>query len=607
MKRLYAIPLLAAAALSASATDFNFSYTHNDETSFIGFDKAETYDVAILIDSPSLNGTSIKGISVDLPGADAVKNGSAWISSELALKRVNGKYVNNPDIAEAKGSIENGKLTVQFDSPYTISGPLYVGYTFTVSELNEATSRPVAVSKGYQEGGLYLHSSRTKMKWGEYSLSENAVSTMNVTISGELASNAAAFRKAAGLYGAADRDLIITVPLENHGLEPVKSIGYEYSLGDFSGKGDITLSQTLDKGYGNVMPVEINLGNIDIIGPQELNLTVTQVNGQTNADPAPTTAYDMKMYPFIPVNRPLVEEYTGLWCGYCPQGYVAMETMRDNYPDRYIGLVYHSGDPMSCNFKFPSSPGAYPAMYINRDRDISAKHVYTIWPEMAETFVNADLDVEVEWADDSHSAVRAKSKVRFIEDMSRADYSISYALVIDGLSDPSWVQTNYYAGRASENLPEMQGKYGHLFTNGDAKVTGLTFNDVVIALPDPDGLPGSIPSQVTAGEVIEHSFLFNLNDVKAEDGKTQIIQDPDKLRVVASIIDNKTGFPINSNTSLNMAGESGLSTIGCDSGTVVETRWYDFSGRSVTASEPGLYIKVEILSNGNSRFSKVIK
>lgn len=598
---------MAWMAGSAWAASFGFSYGQEGQTSFIGYGKAETYDVAILVDNPSLRGAAIESVSVPLPGGDDIKDASAWISTDLSLKRVNGKYVNAPDVAQASGTVADGVLTVRFDTPHTIDGPMYVGYSFTVTELNETTSRPVAVKGGARSGGLYLHSSRTKMKWGDYSAAENAVSDMTVTLTGDLADHAAAFRSVTGLCGASDRDLVLTVPLENHGLRPIDTVTYDWTLGDFSGSGTLTLPCPIDGGWGHSCDVELNLGHVAVTGDCSLTLSVTAVGGQSNADPAPATDYCVKMYPFIPVRRPLVEEYTGLWCGYCPAGYVAMETMRDNYHGRFIGLVYHSGDDMSCDYSFPSSPGEYPAMYIDREQDISAKQVYTLWPELAAVFVGCDIDVDVEWADDDRTAVRAKAKVRFVEDEDRADYSISYALVADGLSDPEWLQTNYYSGRGGENLPEMQGVYGRLFTGGASKVRGLTFNDVVLALPYPDGVPGSIPSQVVAGEVMEHSFVFNLNDVRSTKTKdNSIIQDRDRLRVVASVIDNRTGRPVNSNTSLDMAGRSGIGSVDADFGDVVSTEWYDLGGRRLRQPGCGLHVRIDTMSDGTRRARKVM-
>lgn len=600
---------LSIAVLSANASEFDFSYDTGDSATFgIGFDKEETYDIAIKLDNGSLDGFSIKGIRVEIPGGADVGAASAWMSKELNLKRKNGKYVNAPDLFQQEGTIEDGFLNVVFEEPYIITEPVYIGYSFTVSQLNEQTAKPVIVAEGTNADGLYLHSSRTKMKWGEYSSEAGAVSSMSVIIEGEMQRNAAVFQKTDKLYGAADDEVDIAVRIENHGENPVESFSYTYSCAGSSGGGDISLPEPLKAVWGASALVNIKLGKIDTLGDNEVFLTVTKVNGEENSDPAPTMSCGIKIYPFIPENRPLVEEYTGLWCGWCPQGYVAMETMREEYPGRFIGLVYHSGDAMQCNFSFPTSPNGYPAAYINRGQDINAKEIYSLWPLMAADFTNVAIDVDVEWTDDAKSEIRATSKVRFIEDERKADYSVAYALVIDGLSDPTWMQSNYYAPKGGEepkDHPDMPGELGHKFTHGTDPMLGLTFNDVVLALPKPKGFPGSIPSEITAGDEITHSYIFRLADVVDRQGGQGIIQNPDNLRVVAMVMDNKTGRPLNSNTSVSMSAVSNLNVV-VPEAEVLQTLWYDMQGNIVKYPDNGIFIKVEMLSNGLRRTSKEV-
>ena len=124
----------------ASAAEIAYSYNSDNLPSHgFGYDKAETYDVAIRIDEPSLKGAVIKGISVALPGEGDMSGFSGWLTSELKLKRDNGKYVNNPDIMSAEGVLADGVLNVTFQEPYTIDGPVYAGYSFTVNEVTAST------------------------------------------------------------------------------------------------------------------------------------------------------------------------------------------------------------------------------------------------------------------------------------------------------------------------------------------------------------------------------------------------------------------------------------------------------------------------------------
>ena len=46
------------------------------------------------------------------------------------------------------------------------------------------------------------------------------------------------------------------------------------------------------------------------------------------------------------VQKVVGEELTGTWCGWCPRGAVALENMRNKYPDTFIGIAVHGGDVM---------------------------------------------------------------------------------------------------------------------------------------------------------------------------------------------------------------------------------------------------------------------
>ena len=61
-----------------------------------------------------------------------------------------------------------------------------------------------------------------------------------------------------------------------------------------------------------------------------------------NGDTARTT-HDVTAF----YHKIVAEEGTGTWCGYCVRGIVALEEMNKKYPDNFIGIAIHSGDPMA--------------------------------------------------------------------------------------------------------------------------------------------------------------------------------------------------------------------------------------------------------------------
>ncbi len=131
------------------------------------------------------------------------------------------------------------------------------------------------------------------------------------------------------------------------------------------------------------------------------------------------------------------------------------------------------------------------------------------------------------------------------------------------MSDPKLAQSNAYApaeGEEPKDYPEMPGELGRIFTHGPKSVYGLTFNDVVLALPQPFGYTGSVPAEIEAGETYRHSCIINVDDIVNVYGDP-VVQDRTKLRVVAAMIDRKTNRAVNCSSS-GYADMSSVGTVG---------------------------------------------
>lgn len=614
MKFMKLIPVIISVLFLAKgmcASEITFSYnSRGAEPEGFGYNKAETYDVAILINQPSLQGKSIVGLKVKLPGGPAVEDVSGWLTSDLKLAKINGKYRNDADIMVSKGTISGDMLSVIFDTPHIVDGPLYAGYSFTVKTLDSNTATPVMIIPDEKDGGLFIHSSRSRLKWGDASAQAGGASAMEIMIEGDFAPDAASFISGYSVAASAEKEeSIVTFTVANHSLSPINSIEYTCSsklLPTISGVYEF--EPPLEGIWGEERPIDINMGKLANIGEHGLTLTVDKVNGWPNNDVAPTSNIILKVYPFLPVCRPLVEEYTGLWCAYCPRGYVALETMRNRYPGDFIAVAYHNGDIMSCVEETPNTPGSFPTGYLNRN-EIPIGNLYDIWPKYYGGSTPAAIEVEAEWTDDSHSAVRGKATTRFIEDISGSDFMLSYILVIDGLKDEKWLQANAFSPKdnIAVEYPDMPGELGRIFTEGEPWVKGLEFNDVAIAIGYPEGAPESIPSEIKADEEYIHSYVFDLNQIP---NHKAVLRNPERMRVIAVVIDGKTGKPINCNSSLNLDGTTGSHTdLPNEYERIpVRTVWYAPNGCPV--SDPGQYkgmlIQLDYFADGTLRTSKNI-
>ncbi len=609
MKISKLVPIAAFAAMAcipsmADAKQIEFTYNPNGEEAMgYGFGKKETYDVAIRINEPSMVGAKVTGFSVAVPVTTDVNEYSAWLTTELLLQ----SKLNVPNICSQAATPANGMLTVNFDSPYTITeAGVYVGYSFTVTDItDEYCENPIAVVEGTNADGLYVHASRSILKWMSRVPQTGANSAMVVYVDGDFAENSASASMESIIYGEAGKTTPITVSVANHGTAPISSIDYSYQIGDAA---PVSASHSFDTPvkavWGASESFEASVEMPAEGGSADFTITIDKVNGVDNKDIAPSAKASLKVLSFIPVNRPLVEEYTGMWCGACPVGYIALETLNEQYPKRFIAAAYHNGDDLEtiAYSECPTVVSGYPSSYINRETYYYPYDLIEDWYPEACKFTPGEIAVEVEWADADHTKIKATSTSRFAYDYSDARFGVSYILIEDGMSNPTWGQSNYLSG----HVGLYEGKDAELFTNGGSTVYGLVFNDVVIAQSGVAPEEGSIPSAFKAGEELEHSYTFDVSDVKNSYGSDVIIN-KDNLRVIAVIINKSTGNVVNSNSSNYVDGSEYASIIPVSVGeaTVTSTVYYDLQGRRIENPSAGVFIKADVLSNGKVRTSKV--
>ena len=146
-------------------------------------------------------------------------------------------------------------------------------------------------------------------------------------------------------------------------------------------------------------------------------------------------------------------------------------------------------------------------------------------------------------------------------------------------------------------------QYMEKFVNGDSYVSGLVYNDVLVASSDYEGVEGSVPESVVGGTPYTHEFSFNAADIVNIYG-TPVIQDKNKVRVVAMLV--SWGNVLNANKCKVTVGGTGIRDLNAGADRVVKTEYFDLSGRKVLLPANGVYIKSQQLKNGETVTQKVV-
>lgn len=605
------ILLLSALPMTAAADEIDFSYNLSDAAPrYFGYNKCDSYDVAVKL-GPEMAGALVYGLRVPLPVDGTQADGmSVWASSELKLE----KKQNIADIATTDATLAGGFLEATFQEPVTVPADgLFVGYSFKITSVESSAgtspSKPVAYVEGNNPDGLYIHTARTMLKWKSI-VSDWGVSPAVIRMSGDFRLDAAATEIPERTYMAVGKGASLAFSVTNHGLNKISSVDYEWSAGAHEGNGTYTLPQAVAGAFGATGSGEIELPSFDTPGSYSLSLTLTGVNGRPNTDEANSASGILTVTPFVPKNRPLVEEYTGLWCQYCPRGYVALEELNDKYGDDVILVSYHNDDEMEVTREadFPIAQFVdrinYPTAHINREDIQDPSDVDALVGNYASRISPASVDVTAKWTDDTRKKIKATADVSFIENFDSHDFRVAMILVADGLSNPTWYQMNAFSGESGDRYP---GPYWDLFTQGKRRVTGLTFNFIHVASDPVGGISEALPSAIEMDRKYSCTREFDLTEI-VNTKNNSFLNDGCTFRVIAVVIDGSGKNVVNSNRSGALTGYSnggsGILSAGVEEN--VSEEYYDISGKRVSSDATGMLIRKTVKGDGSVRTEKTI-
>ncbi len=622
LRKLIVFSVLISATLSAMAENSSITFTYaNDDLQPWGKGKSEIYDIAILIDEPALIGKKITGIRAIINAYEGIESTSLWLSKELTLEKVDGVKVTVPDsysasVVPKKVSAPGddnfmGELSVTLDTPYEITEEgIYVGYSLTIptvdkgSSLTDQQKYPIIVTPSDNPKSLYLRASKDFLKWTPYNEKIGSAAAIYVDLEGDFSEYSVSLRELESMYVPVEKDFCIKAEISNPGMKDARNIGYTYTINGKNYENTFEFAEPIPAGGVNTTLVQLPIAPVSEVGSFTIDLDIVKVNGEPNQNPKPSASATLNVLPFVPAHRPMVEEFTGTWCGWCIRGYYAMEWLNEDFGDNVVLAAYHDGDPMQAE-AFPLDPSniGYPGATLNRglvgdpyygkDEDGFGMRKDVV-KSMSE-IMPADIQVSATWADQDMTKISVKSTSTFFEEKSNAGYKVGYLLLNNGVtgSGQGWLQHNYFPNFAAK----YAGTQLEFLTKMSTYVPGLIFNDVVVDASGVKGEEGTIPSEVLFNLPYQNEFSFDIS------GNTRI-QSKDKLYVAAFII-NPDGTILNSN---KVHVEEGASIDAITTGAwEVGSEYYSISGARVANPENGIYLKVSKMSDGSIITKKITK
>jgi hypothetical protein len=296
-----------------------------------------------------------------------------------------------------------------------------------------------------------------------------------------------------------------------------------------------------------------------VADPHVLTVTLKNVNGtladDDSSDDVATTSID----PMVPgLNKKVViEEATGTWCGWCPRGAVWMARMQESYPEHFIGLAVHNGDPMvyaEYDDGMGNLIGGYPSSLVDRVADIDPSVMEPDFLERVVLDASAELCLSASM-DEENMIMTVTLEVTPTVAITN-DWKVAVALSENGVTGTTtqWAQANYYSGGGSGELSGA-GHDWHLEAN-PIPAANMEYDHVArVIMPSFLGMDDSFPE----GGAVETAYSFDFEIPVSSDW------DLDKIHVIGMLMDDNglidNGNQLDYTLALaNTCGEPALGT-----------------------------------------------
>ena len=386
--------------------------------------------------------------------------------------------------------------------------------------------------------------------------------------------------------------------ITNYGRTAIRNFDYTLS---FNGKElmskNYVLTNPLNRMEGTT--IEIDVPPHTQVSETDLLFTITKVNGELNSATINYATLPRVTVTKVPHRKVVVEEYTGMWCGYCPRGIALMENLAHKYGEDFIGIAIHTGgraDPLTCtDYAWKATDYiSRPSLDMNRNLLLGYFKAQTEFEE--ERSKGADMDVEVSavW-DKEKNNITVTPRVTFCVNRDEAPYGFAYVLTEDGMSNLNWVQYNNFSGSTADRGITKEFDY---FIDAPRDIRNLENNFVAIAA---DGVmsarTGHLKAPIKADEAQSHTYVFkNINSKK-------VIQKKENLRVCVLLINTNTGKIENAaKCSISEFGTTAISSVSEGTRTAVEAERYTLDGRRITTPQKG----INIVKYSDGRVSKEV-
>ncbi len=598
MKRFFFAIIMLVATVTAAIAATPFTYWGYCDKNIAGEYNSQAYgQAAIYIPAEVAQkyvGHQVTGVRVGL--SEATTSLSVFVRTSL----------DGTDVASQQAETNaKGWNIVRFDNAYTITGEgFYVGYEFS------GTSTSMGCSLVRSQYGNYTNDGNGWVNNSADASNPDKTLAIWARIEGEGLPVDLSLVEVNDIAVKGGLPFTIKGRVMNLSATKVESYRVGYSIdGGTEEYADIDVSVAA-RSEGEFT---VDHAALEASGMHTLKVRIVSADGVADVyEGNNSREARLLMSSISAVKRVVMEEYTGLYCGYCPRGIVGIETMYERYPDNFIAVAKHcySGTPselQSPTYDYEIS-GGFPKCIIDRrwqcDPGPSNVSGYVLGAKNQGTAVGVDADAA--FTSEEAKQVSVDAIAQFLVDKTNANYRFAFALIENDVYQPDgtkYVQTNSFAGKSTE-----MGGFESLPTKAPIVLQHVVRSGYHVK----DGIEGSIPTSVSSSYPVSYRATLDVPST---------VNKPENLCLVVYVLDKSTGYIANAcQVAIKAGSGTGISetraTVAPDL-TVVDGRVvaegfdgqltiYSADGTQVANGSLGHGIYVVKGTGGKSKFVKKI-
>ena len=496
-----------------SAGSLYFGYCDDNEIGATRSDQTAEFSAAICMPasiSSLYAGKTITKIRIGLM-ADCT-NVSVWIRNSL----------DGPNlISQTVGNTNWGWTEVTLSTPFTIqASDLYIGYTAT-------GYHQTGFSGNVAYDGCWLGDNNG---WGNFAFANFGSLCIQALIDAQGATVLAAEPESLfkTTQSPSNQDFTVQGSIKSYSSVDITSVKVSYQI-DNQASVEKTIQTSIAPMKSGTIQIPINA--IAVNGVYQLSsVKILEINGQPNAFFDKSLNAEIRIFSRDFPRKVVTEVKTTTWNGFSIKEIVRMESMKEKYPETFIGIAVQADGPMAVRAYSDYMGGNYGYPVVDRKKNLTgdADNVEICYLSEMEKPPVASIQLTGDFTDAYQRAITLKTVTTFGFSSNSANFKLAYVILENGVTGYS--QANAYAG----------GEWGPMggYENKPNPVTDMVFNNIARGIySEPTGILGSIPASITEMTPIEHTYTINL-PLTIQKGN---------LEVVVMLINGDTGEIENAN------------------------------------------------------------